>query len=244
MTVGLLVPAFNEEEKLGAVLDAVPRILGGHGVVVMVIDDGSTDSTARVARDHGATVYQQSQNGGKGTALRRGMRELRTLNLDVVVWMDSDGQHRPQDLDQLTAPILDGRAAMVVGSRYMSRSEAEAPLNRRLVRRLTIQAIRKLTGLTLTDPFSGFRAFSPEAVDAIDLCGDKYESELEALFCVSREGLPIMEIAIERIYGPDTSKMGYHRGRILGRLSVVTGYAKTISSEWAGRTDRVRATVG
>ncbi|MEA1902819.1 MAG: glycosyltransferase family 2 protein [Actinomycetota bacterium] len=243
MALGLLVPAFNEAAKIGAVLDAVPARVAEHDVTVIVVDDGSTDGTAAVAADKGATVHVQPENGGKGLALRRGMDEAGELKLDALVWMDSDGQHRPEDLERIVRPILDGSAAMVVGSRYMSRSRSKAPLNRRLVRQATIEAIRHITGRSLTDPFSGYRAFSPEAVEAIELCGNQYESELEALFCVSRAALPVLEVPIDRIYGPDTSKMGFHRGRILGRMAVMAGYVRTIRAAWSGKDERIRTTI-
>jgi glycosyltransferase involved in cell wall biosynthesis len=244
MAVVLIVPAFNEATKIGGVLDAVPTRVFGHDVVVMVVDDGSTDGTAAVAASRGAIVFSQPTNGGKGLALQRGMGESRNLGFDVTVWMDSDGQHRPDLLYRLVGPVLDGKASMVVGSRYLGPSPKKAPLNRRLVRRGAIGAVRRIAGVSLTDPFSGYRAFSPEAIDAIDLCGSRYESELEALFCVRRADLEVLEVPIDRIYGPDTSKMGFHRGRMLGRLTVVAGYARTIMDAWSDQQERTGTSVG
>lgn len=244
MALGVVIPAFNEAEKIGAVLADMPEKVNGHDVLVLVVDDGSTDGTSEVASRMGVEVYIQKPNQGKGAALRRGMEEAKVLPLDVLVWMDSDGQHRPKDLARITLPVLAGEADMVVGSRYMTPSKTKAPLNRRLVRDSTIRAVRQITGEILTDPFSGFRAFSRRAVAAIELCGNGYESELEALFCVARAGLTVQETPIDRIYGPNTSKMGFHRGRILGRMTVIGGYARTVAREWVAGDQRTRTAIG
>lgn len=233
------MPAFNEAPKIAGVIDSVPVDVLGRRIVLVVVDDGSTDTTADVATDLGATVLRLTQNRGKGSALKRGLSSIRDLGLEAVVWMDSDGQHSTVSLPDLVGPVLDGSADMVVGSRYLSPSPTRAPFNRRLIRRLAVAVIRRMTGLTLSDPFSGYRCFSPAAVDTLDLRGDCYESELEALFCVWRAGMVVTEVPVEKIYGPDTSKMGHHRGRLRGRLAVVGGYARTMlsaaSSQATGR---------
>ena len=232
MSIGLLLPAFNEESKIGQVIADIRSSVLGESCLIVVVDDGSTDRTAWVAREQGATVLSSPVNAGKGNSLRLGMEYLRGLGLDAYVWMDSDGQHRAESLESLVAPVLKGRASMVVGSRYLSDSLHKAPMNRRVVRKATIAVMRSLTGHQLTDPFSGFRCFSPEAAEAIDLCGDRYESELEATLCVARAGLTILEVAIPRVYGPDTSKMGYRKGAFLGRAEVISGYARTLARGW------------
>lgn len=227
MALGVIIPAFNEAGKIGAVLDAMPRRVHGRELRVYVVDDGSDDGTGEVARAAGARVIRQPVNVGKGCALRRGMSEMKPLRFDAVMWMDSDGQHRPEDIPTIAGPVLDGLADMVVGSRYLVPVSTTAPLNRRLVRRATIVVLRRITGIETTDPFSGFRCFSPRAVDALHLHGDCYESELEATFSMSRAGLTIVEVPIPKVYGANTSKMGHH-GRVRGRFHVIRGYARTI----------------
>jgi glycosyltransferase involved in cell wall biosynthesis len=228
MSLGVVIPAFNEAATIDAVLEGLPGKIDGHDVVVIVVDDGSTDDTAAIAERRDVTVIRSAENVGKGCALRTGMEETAPLDLDAVVWMDSDGQHLPGDLEAVAAPVLKGSADMVVGSRYMSPAVSKAPLNRRMVRGATIPAIRAATGITLTDPFSGYRSFSPRATASLDLKGDCYESELEALFSVWRSGLVVEETPISRIYGRGTSKMGFHRGKLLGRIHVIRGYVRTI----------------
>lgn len=229
MGVGVVVPAFNEAAKIGSLLDAIPREVAGCSVSVVVVDDGSTDQTREVVVARGFPVVESDSNHGKGHALRLGMERVCEMECAAVVWMDSDGQHDPTCLPSIVEPVLLGGVDMVVGSRYLAKSSTKAPLNRRLVRKATIRVIRAITGLEVTDPFSGYRCFSPNAVDALDLRGDQYESELEALLSVARRGLSVREVSIPRIYGPDTSKMGHHHGDMLGRLMVIGGYARTLA---------------
>lgn len=229
MAIVVLMPAFNEQRAIGAVIAGLPSQVHGHQVRVTVIDDGSTDATASIARELGADVMSLPSNRGKGRALQCGMEGVKSLDPDAVVWMDSDGQHPPEALAAITAPVVNASADMVVGSRYLRSSRTRAPLNRRLVRRVVIRAIESISGVQTTDPFSGYRCFSPMAVDALELTGDRYECELEAFFSVAKAGLVIEEIAIPRIYSHHSSKMGYHRGDLLGRLDVLRGYARTLA---------------
>jgi glycosyltransferase involved in cell wall biosynthesis len=236
MTLAVVIPAFNEGGKIGSVLAGMPDSVEGHRVAVVVVDDGSTDDTSAIAEASGVRVLRRPQNGGKGCALRLGMEETTALGMNPIVWMDGDGQHRPKDLPSIVGPVVRGEADMVVGSRYLESASPKAPLNRRLVRKAAIAAIGQITGQQLTDPFSGYRCFSDAAARAVHLEGDSYESELEAFFCVWRAALSVVETPIPRVYGPGTSKMGFHRGRIRGRVDVIRGYARTIRRS-ASRTD-------
>lgn len=228
MAVVVLLPAFNEASHISEVIGALPEKVGGLEVIPIVVDDGSTDGTGLIARRMGVKVLTTPTNRGKGHALRLGIDHVGAFDLDVLVWMDCDGQHPPDLLAGLIAPVLEGRADMVVGSRYLEPQSGRAPLNRRLVRKGTILALRLITGCRLSDPFSGFRSFSPAAVAVLSLSGDGYESELEACLAVSCRGLRVDEVAIPRIYRGDTSKMGHRHGRFLGRLVVVSGYVRTL----------------
>ena len=228
MAVVVLMPAFNEQRTIGKVIGGLPDTVQQRPIRVTVVDDGSTDDTARIAAEAGADVITSRMNRGKGHALRLGMESVGHSDLDALVWMDADGQHRPEALPSITRAVLTGDADMVVGSRYLRRSRSKAPLNRRLVRWAVIESITRISGIRLTDPFSGYRCFSPSALEAIALRGHRYECELEAFFSVAGSDLVIEEVAIARIYSAQGSKMGYHRGKILGRLDVMKGYARTI----------------
>lgn len=222
--------AYNEAAALQALLPRIPATVNGHALDIIVVDDGSTDATTDVARAHGCTVIRFDVNHGKGAALRAGLDSLVGTPFDAVILMDSDGQHDPTRLEALTEPILDGSADIVVGSRYItSNQRGQTPWNRYLVRTASVSLLNIILSMGITDPYSGFRAIAPQALGCIDLKGDRYESELEMLFCAKRGGLRLTEIPIPKIYGPVTSKMGARRGSFLGRIEVVSRYGLTIA---------------
>ena len=238
MGVTVVIPCFNEATKIAGVLAQMPRLVAGHAVTVVVVDDGSTDTTideietclaALERRAVAVELLRQGVNRGKGAAMRLARDHIAAGSFDALVWMDSDGQHLPESIQALVLPVLDGRADLCVGSRYLHTGETNpAPLNRRLVRSATIAALRRRTGISVTDPYSGFRCFSPRAASALTLVGDRYEAELESFLSVAQAGMRYLEIPIARVYGPATSKMGYGRGRLRGRASVIAGYVRTI----------------
>jgi dolichol-phosphate mannosyltransferase len=237
MAVTVVIPCFNEAATIGNLLTQIPRTIGGHAVTVIVIDDRSTDATVERIERVRATLapngcsrvrfLQQSTNQGKGAALRRAMGAAD--DCDALAWMDSDGQHLATSLPDLLGRVLDDGIDLCVGSRYLTTANRQpAPFNRRIVRHFAVRAVRKITKFEVTDPFSGLRCFSRRALNALQLEGDEYEAELESCFSIARAGLRYGEIAIPRIYGPGTSKMGHARGAVRGRLAVVVGYARTV----------------
>ncbi|MCP4304071.1 MAG: glycosyltransferase family 2 protein [bacterium] len=227
--IRLIMPAFNEAGPLESLLPRLPASIAGHDVVALVVSDGSTDSTVDVATRHGIATIDLQPNRGKGTAVRAALAEIQDGTADVIVFMDADGQHDPDDLSQLIAPLLDGECDIVVGSRYAAdESRGNTPLNRYLIRSGTVSLLSRILGTRFSDPYCGFRAFSPSALATVEFCGSRYEGELEVLFDACRCGLSVVEAPIGRIYGQGTSKMSADGGRLVGRLRVLRQYAGTI----------------
>lgn len=228
--IRVLIPAYNEAERLDDVLARIPASVNGHAIRTLVVSDGSTDGTAAVARFHRCDTVELPRNRGKGAALRRGFAEVHGESHAALALMDADGQHDPARLVDLSAPVLDGSADMVVGSRYLGVSgRGCTPWNRYAVRCLTCGVLRRVVGITVSDPFSGYRVLSPSVEAVASFEGDRYESELELLFGVTGAGLTVLEVPIERLYTGGTSKMGARHGRLHGRIAVVGGYARTIA---------------
>ena len=227
--IRVLIPAYNEAGSLDDVLPRIPDSVVGHAIRTLVVSDGSTDDTVAVARRHRCDTVELRHNRGKGAAFRQGFAEVRNESHAALVLMDADGQHDPARIADLSEPVLGGSADMVVGSRYLGATgRGCTPWNRYAVRRITCGVLRRVLGVTVTDPFSGYRVLSPRAEAVATFEGDRYESELELLFAATEAGLTVVEAPITRIYTGATSKMGVRRGRLRGRVEVVNGYARTI----------------
>lgn len=232
----VVIPAYNEGPRLGAVLSRIPECLLRRAVRVVVVSDGSTDETPSVALEHGASLVPLGSNRGKGAALRAGLRRATSFAFDHVVTMDGDGQHDPGDLEGLVLPAVRGWADVVVGSRYLTNpARGGTPLNRYLVRRALIRALRS-RGVVSTDPCSGFRCFTREALRRLPLDGDRYQVEVETLLDAAIHGVRVAEVPVARIYGPGLSKMGGEGFRLWGRLAVVSQYVSAVR----GKTTELR----
>ena len=228
----VFMSAYNEEAALADVLAAMPGHLGSQQLRIVVLSDGSTDGTADLARSFGVEVMEFAENRGKGAALKAGLATIGDEPYAALVLMDADGQHDPVDLASIATPVLDGSANVVVGSRYLRNpGRGSTPWNRFAVRTAARTTLRILLAASVTDPFSGYRCLDPAAVSCLRLSGDRYESELEMLFCVEKNSLTILEVPISKLYGPGTSKMGARFGSVLGRIDVVSRYAFTIVRE-------------
>jgi len=152
-SVSVLMPAFNEEENIGSLIGEIRSTLGTE-VEVVVVDDGSSDATAAVAREHGATVYQHPYNMGNGAAVKTGLRRVRS---HVVVLMDADGQHDAKDIPRLLEHI--GEYDMVVGSRTAASASS---WHRNLANRIYNGLASYVTQFAVRDLTCGFRVLRRE----------------------------------------------------------------------------------
>src|SRR5919201_1339188 len=121
--IGVLIPAYNEADSIGWVLDRIPETVCGVETATLVLDDGSRDGTLEVSTQHGATVARHLINRGGGAALRTGYRLLADSGARIVVTIDADGQHLPSEMDRLVEPILSGEVAVAHGSRILGEAE-------------------------------------------------------------------------------------------------------------------------
>ena len=170
---------------------------------VLVIDDGSTDRTAEVAELAGAEVIQHPINRGKGAALRSGFNAAK--GADIIVTMDADGQHHPSEIPKLVAPILEGEADVVNGSRYMNGRGKNTPRYRRLGQKVLDKATNISSGLDVTDSQSGFRAFAALTIPAFRFRESGFEIESEMLVDAALAKLRVKEVEIGVRYDVDSS---------------------------------------
>ena len=164
--VVVVIPAFNEEEAIGPVLDAVPSKACGLAVDTLVVDDGSSDGTAEVSSAHGVYVAKLPENSGQGSALRVGYELAREHDAEFIVTLDADGQWDPQVIPELLEPVVAGDADFVLGSRVLGRAETDDSFRQAGVRVFAMLA-RVLTGVRLTDTSSGVRVLRAEVTATV-----------------------------------------------------------------------------
>ncbi len=185
------MPMYNEEETIGTVVTKALR----HVDAVICIDDGSSDSSARIAEKCGAIVVRHRINRGYGGALKSLFIKARELNADALVVLDSDGQHETSDIPKLLQPILSGEADFTIGSRFINGGGGtDMPAYRRLGIKVITAASNLSSDLGIKDTQSGFRAFSRSAIERLRFDSEGMELSLEMLEDAHDKDLTIQEV--------------------------------------------------
>ena len=199
--VTVILPAYNEEISIGSVV----LLARYYADSVIVVDDGSSDRTAEIAKKAGAEVIVHEANKGKGAALKTGFAAADDLGADIIVTMDSDGQHNPAEIPKLVDPIIKGEADMVNGSRYLNGLDKNTPSYRRVGQTILDGATKLNSGLQITDSQSGFRAFSASTKNVFRFKAQGMAIESEMLADAGKSGLRIAEVEIGVRYDVDCS---------------------------------------
>jgi hypothetical protein len=224
--VAVVIPALNEETSLPLVLSDIPREVEGLNVEVIVVSDGSTDATEQVAREHDALVVGRDLRRGQGAAVALGYRVALLRGADIVATLDADGQYDPLELPQLIKPILVGEADVVHGSRVLG--QYHAPV---FGRSQGVKVFARLTSLLarspITDPASGFRAFSADALERLTFRERQFHAS-EVTVAAAKQGLRVQEV-------PCTFRertAGHTKKPPLLRYGI--GYARSLVRTWLG----------
>ena len=196
MKLVIQIPAYNEEATISRALAALPKTVAGFSEVeVLVIDDGSSDRTAELARTSGASrVLRLTTNRGLAEAFSVGLTESLRMGADVIVNFDADLQYDPADIPALTAPILEGRADFVIGDRGPADLAHFSP-SKRLLQRIGSWVVRQASGVEVTDAVSGFRALEREAARRINVFS-KLTYTLETLIQAGYKGLRVVSVPV------------------------------------------------
>jgi glycosyltransferase involved in cell wall biosynthesis len=200
--VAVVIPAYNEEDNIGSVLPRIPESVCGVGTAVLVVDDGSRDCTGDVAREHGAAVARHVTNLGGGAALRTGYRIMVDSGARVVVTLDADGQHLPEEMSRLVQPVLDGEVAVAHGSRVLGDAEAN-----HFARELGIvffnRAVSLITRTKVTDCSNGYRAVRVDVLPQLVLRQEQFHTS-EFMIEAIKRGVPATEVpvtVVSRLHG-------------------------------------------
>lgn len=211
MTITAIIPALNEEISIGSIVLKTKK----HVDHVIVIDDGSTDCTAEVARLAGAHVIEHKKNRGKGEALKTGFCEACKNGTKIIVTIDADGQHNPDEIPKVVKPILCKDAEIVIGSRYLNGNSI--PLYRRIGQEILDRATNINSDTGISDTQSGFRAFAVHVVPYFKFKRNGFSIESEMLTDAADAGLKIEEVDIGVRYDVDCSTENpfYHGIKVL-----------------------------
>ena len=197
MKLIVTIPAYNEENSLKKVIGEIPRSIPGiDQVQVLIINDGSTDRTADIATQAGADkILSHNHNMGLAKTFRDGLNEALAMDADIIVNTDADFQYNGTEIPKLIAPILEGRADIVLGDRQIDHLD-HMPWGNLWGNRLATRVIRWTTGLPIKDAQTGFRAFSREAALRMNLTGD-YTYTQETIIQAANKNLNIAQIPVE-----------------------------------------------
>lgn len=196
MRIFVQIPCLNEAETLPMTLDALPESAAGRPVEVLVIDDGSTDDTAQVARDHGVQhVVRHQQNRGLAAAFMTGLVSCVERGADIIVNLDADNQYDAGAIERLVTPVLEGRADIVVGSRPIADIQHFSPVKKWL-QFLGSSVVRALSGTPVRDAPSGFRAFSADAALRLNVFST-YTYTLETLIQAGHSNLRVLDVPVD-----------------------------------------------
>lgn len=222
--IAILVPAYNEAENIGVVLDQMPAEVCGVRTEVLVVDDGSRDGTGDVAAEHGALVARHVTNRGGGAALRTGYRLMVESGAEIVVTLDADGQHLPSEMPRLVEPVLSGEVDMAHGSRVLGHADRNTR-----ARELGIvffnRVVSFITRTHVTDCSNGYRAVRTTVLPQLVLRQEQFHTS-EFMIEAIKRGVPAKEVAItveQRLHGHSKKPAVFRYG---------VGFANAIVRTW------------
>jgi glycosyl transferase family 2 len=222
--VAVVIPAYNEADNIGHVLDLMPSEVCGMPIQTLVVDDGSRDGTADVAAEHGALAARHVTNRGGGAALRTGYRLMVESGAEVVVTLDADGQHLPAEMERLVKPVLDGEVDVAHGSRVLGHAESN-----HFARELGIVFFNRLvsfiTRTHVTDCSNGYRAVRTTVLPQLVLRQEQFHTS-EFMIEAIKRGIPAKEVPItveQRLHGHSKKPAVFRYG---------VGFANAIVRTW------------
>ncbi|QLK26785.1 glycosyltransferase family 2 protein [Natrinema zhouii] len=194
-TVFVVIPAYNEGDTISTVVSSLPDSVRGYEVQPLVVSDGSADETAANAAENGAMVVEHPINQGQGGALKTGFEIALENDAAIVVTLDGDGQHPPDELERLVAPIVDAEADYVMGSRYLGVDRSGNGVVRRTGIRFFTGVINVLMNTGITDCTNGYRAIRGSMLERLTLTEERFNAP-ELIIEARKNGLRLEEIPI------------------------------------------------
>ena len=222
--IAIVIPAYNEADNIGYVIDQIPAEVCGLPTATLVVDDGSRDGTEEVAEAHGAVVARHVINRGGGAALRTGYRLMVDSEAAIVVTLDADGQHLPSEMPNLVQPVLDGEVDVAHGSRVLGHAE-----DNHFAREMGIVFFNRLvsfiTGTKVSDCSNGYRAVRTSVLPQLVLKQEQFHTS-EFMIEAIKRGIPAKEVPVtveQRLHGHSKKPAVFRYG---------VGFANAIMRTW------------
>lgn len=212
-----IIPAFNEEATIAKVISSVKPYV----YKIVVIDDGSNDETFSLVINSGATVLRHIINRGQGAALQTGNEYSVNDGADIIVHFDADGQFLASEITDVTAPIIKGEYDVILGSRFLEKKSKLPWFKEKIIIPIARSVNRILLGVKLSDPQSGFRAFSSNAAAAIKIQNDGSAHCSELLHKITSSKFRVKEVPITVIYNDFGTNIFVGKGRGAGGLKII-----------------------
>ena len=195
MKLVVLIPAFNEEKTIARVIQNIPKKIESiHEIEIMVIDDGSTDKTSKIAKENGAKVFSFNHNRGLAKTIAQGFVKGIQNNSDILVILDADDQYDPNEIQKLINPILNKKADIVIGNRQVKSLE-HMPFQKKIGNQAVSKVLSTIIGEKIIDAQTGFRAFNKDALLRLNIFSG-YTYTQETLMQAKFKGLKIIEIPV------------------------------------------------
>lgn len=203
MNIFIVIPAYNEEKRIGKVLKELKKEYRN----VVVIDDGSTDNTKNIAKKYCKHVLRHAVNRGQGAALKTGIDYSLSQEADIIVTFDADGQFLVKEIKKVINPILKNEVDVVLGSRFLGKA-VNIKILKKLVLKFGVFVVYVLYGIKVTDSQGGFRALSRKAAEKIKITSDRMEHAGELFWEIKKNKLKYREVPVTVIYDKYALKKG------------------------------------
>jgi len=202
MKTTIVIPAFNEEKRIGKVLKSLLK----YPYQIIVVNDGSSDNTSKIVKEFGKVkLINNKTNLGQGASIRLGIQLALSSKSDIIVTFDADGQHRASEIKKFIKKINAGYD-VVLGSRFLKKTKL--PLKRKILLKGSILVERIFLGIKLTDAHNGFRAFTSNAARKIKIRENGMAHASEIIYRIKENGLKYSEIPVNIHYSADTINKG------------------------------------
>ena len=201
MSITIGIPAYNEEKNISEIIKKLQKITNK----IILCDDGSSDATAKIAKEMGVLVIQHETNLGYGSAIRSIFLKAREEKSEFLITLDGDGQHRIEDIQTILDPLKSGKADIVIGSRFLNCDGKNVPFYRKVGIKILTKLANTSLNQNITDSQSGFRGYSKNVIENVTPSESGMGVSNEILIKANKQGLRITEVPIVILYHGDTS---------------------------------------